>query len=113
MNDASSVSSEARQWAMICHLSGLILGFGVGPLIVWLLKKNEHGFVDEQGKEALNFQITMLLAAFAGVILALVLVGFLILPAVGVMMVVFPIIAGIKANEGVHYRYPLTLRLIK
>jgi uncharacterized Tic20 family protein len=112
-------SAEARKWAMICHLSALVgllgngIGFVLGPLIVWLLKKEEDPFIDEQGKEAVNFQLTMMIAAIISGILMLILIGFLLITIVVAMMIIFPIIGGVKANAGEHYRYPLTIRFIK
>lgn len=114
-----AVSSDARKWAMIAHLSALVgllgngIGFLLGPLAVWLIKRDDDPFVDDQGKEAVNFQITMLIAALISGLLILVLVGIFLLFVVMVLMIVFPIIAGIKANEGQRYRYPLTIRFIK
>ena len=104
---------------MLTHLSALSgfftggLGAIIGPLIVWLIKKEEMPFVDEQGKESLNFQITMMLAAIVSAILVLVLIGFLMLLAVGIFDLVMVIIASIKANEGEHFTYPLTIRFLK
>ena len=114
----SSVSADERLWGMIAHLSalaGFIIPFGniAGPLIVWMIKKDAMPFVDDQGKESLNFQITVTIAAIVAAVLIVFLIGFLLLPAVGLAALVFTIIAGIKANEGVAYRYPFTLRLIK
>jgi uncharacterized Tic20 family protein len=111
-------SREARQWAMFCHLAaflGLIFPFGnlLGPLILWQLKKETDPFIDAQGKEALNFQITVALAAVVCFMLIIVVIGFPLLMLVGVGALVLTIIAGIKANEGVAYRYPFTWRLIK
>jgi uncharacterized Tic20 family protein len=111
-------SLQARQWAMFAHLSalaGLIIPFGnvLGPLIIWQIKKNEFAFVDDQGKEALNFQITVAIAGIISVLLMLILIGFLLIFAVGLAALVFCIIGGIKANEGERYRYPFTLRLVK
>jgi uncharacterized protein len=96
-------------------LAGLVIPFGniIGPLVVWLMKKNEIPFVDDQGKESLNFQITIAIALVVSFLLVFVLVGFLLLPAVGIFGLVFTIIAGIKANEGQTYRYPFAIRLIK
>ncbi len=114
---------KARTWAMLCHLAGLAwilpitpaFGSVLGPLIVWLIKKNEHPFVDEQGKEALNFQITMLIYGVVAALLMLLCIGFLLLLVVGVVDVVFTVIAAIKANDGYHYRYPypLIIRFVK
>jgi uncharacterized Tic20 family protein len=111
-------SAEARQWAMFAHLSALVgflipLGSILGPLIIWQIKKNEFAFVDDQGKEALNFQITVLIAVIVCLVLSVVLIGFLLLPVVGIAALVLTIMGGIKANNGESYRYPFTLRLIK
>jgi uncharacterized Tic20 family protein len=80
---------------------------------MWLLKKDVHPFVDDQGKEALNFQITMTIAVVISAFLMIVLIGIVLLPAVIITDVVLTIIGTIKANEGVAYRYPFALRLIK
>ncbi len=115
---ASGISADERQWGMIAHLSalaGLIVPFGhlLGPLIVWLVKKDTMPFVDDQGKEALNFQITLSIALFVCFLLIFVAIGIVLMPLVGLAGLILAVIAGIKANEGVAYRYPFTLRLIK
>ena len=115
---AGSPTAEERQWAMLTHLSaliGIIIPFGnvIAPLVMWQIKKNEMPFVDDQGKEAVNFQITILIAAIVCFILMLLLIGFVLIFVLGLYALVFTIIAGVKANEGVHYRYPATIRLIK
>ena len=117
--------SDARTWAMFCHLSGLagfvipvVLSGIIAPLIVWQVKKDEDPFIDEQGKEALNFQISIALYATLGVAacfitcVGVVLVPFL-LGIVYLVNLVLLIIAAIKANNGEHYRYPLSIRFIK
>ena len=114
----SGISADERQWGMIAHLSalaGLIVPFGhlLGPLIVWLVKKHTMPFVDDQGKEALNFQITLSIALFVCFLLIFVAIGIVLMPLVGLAGLILAVIAGIKANEGVAYRYPFTLRLIK
>ncbi|MBS1718340.1 MAG: DUF4870 domain-containing protein [Armatimonadetes bacterium] len=103
---------------MFCHLSALIsyaVGgmFFLGPLVVWLIKKDQFPFVNDQGKESLNFQITCFLLFCIAGILAIILIGFLLLPLVGLYHLVFTIIASMAANRGETYRYPLCLRLIK
>lgn len=113
-----AVPADARQWGLFAHLSaliGLIIPFGnvLGPLIIWQVKKAEMPFVDDQGKEALNFQITVAIAMLICIVLTFVLIGLLLLPIVGIAALVFTIIGGIKANEGQYYRYPFALRLIK
>ncbi len=109
---------DARKWASLCHivaLSGLIgngVGFVLGPLVVWLIKRDEYSFVEEQGKEAINFQITMIIAAVVSGILTVVVIGYFLLVAVGIVMIAFPIIAAVKASKGEPYRYPFTIRFI-
>jgi uncharacterized protein len=114
----SGLSAESRQWGMFAHLSALIgflIPFGniLGPLIIWQIKKAEMPFVDDQGKEALNFQITVFIAVIVCIVLSFVLIGLLLLPVVGIAALVLTIMAGMKANAGETYRYPFTLRLIK
>lgn len=126
---AGAPSAEEKQWAMFAHLSALLgglvtgwvggWGWFLGPLIIWLVKKDTMPFVNDQAKEALNFNITVAIAFVILTILGIVTfgVGFLItLPLmviIGIAALVFIIIAAIKANEGVAYRYPFTSRLIK
>ena len=114
----SEVSQEERTMGMVAHLaslSGFIIPFGnvVGPLVVWLMKKETMPFVDDQGKEALNFNITVSIALIVCIILMFVVVGIFLLPVVGIAWVVLTIMAAMKANAGEMYRYPFTLRLIK
>jgi uncharacterized Tic20 family protein len=109
---------DACMWAMFCHLAGLggflpvvpILGGIIAPLVLWQIKKDQFAFVDEQGKEAVNFQISILIYA---ALLCLTCIGIALVPAVYIFDVVFLLIAGVKANNGEHYRYPLTIRFIK
>jgi uncharacterized Tic20 family protein len=101
---------DAITMGMLCHLLGIFTGF-LGPLIIWLIKKDSSPFVDDQGKEALNFQIVALIATFAcflGFCLAPILIA-----AVQITRIVFSIIATVKTNQGIAYRYPVTFRLIK
>ena len=110
-------AKDARDWAMFAHLStfaGHFIPFGhlAGPLIIWCLKKDEMPFVNDQGKEALNFQITMTLAFIVAGISILILVGIALLPAVWLFDVIVTIIAAVKANEGVAYRYPCSIRFV-
>lgn len=111
-------NKDERTWGMLCHLtafSGFIIPFGsiLGPLIIWLIKKDEMPFVDDQGKESLNFQITMLFAFIISFVLMFILIGFVLMGVVAIFDIVMLIIASIKANEGVAYRYPYAIRLIK
>lgn len=111
--------AQARQWAMLCHYAAFfwllapMIGNVIGPLIVWQLKKDLDPFIDAQGKEALNFQITYSVAMMICGLLAWVLIGFPLMLLVGITALVLTIIAGIKANEGQAYRYPFSWRLIK
>ncbi len=117
--EGAAVPKSARTWAMLSHLGGLV-GFImvvpfanlIAPLAIWLIKKDEHPFIDEQGKEALNFQITIIIAMAVSLALTFVLIGFVLVPVVYLAAVILMIIATIKSNEGEHYRYPLTLRLV-
>jgi uncharacterized Tic20 family protein len=118
LEPVSTPDKEARQWAMFCHFAaflGMIFPFGnlLGPLIVWQLKKETSSFVDDQGKEALNFQITVALAMLVCFLLMFVFIGIILIWVVGVAALVLTIIAGIKANEGKAYRYPFCWRLVK
>jgi len=113
---SGTVDAEVRQWAMFAHLAafaGFVIPFGniIGPLIVWQMKK-DMPFVNEQGREALNFQITVAIAFFACLILAFVLIGLLLMPLVVIGAMVFTVIAALKANEGINYRYPIAIRLV-
>lgn len=111
-------SEVENNWGMAAHLSALagyvtIVGFIIGPLVVWLMKKDEMPFVNSQGKEALNFQITMMLAAAISGILVLVIIGIFLLWAVAIIDMIFILVAAIQASKGVEYRYPISIRLIK
>ncbi|MDX1518883.1 MAG: DUF4870 domain-containing protein [Gammaproteobacteria bacterium] len=114
----TTASPDEKTWGMLCHLiafSGYLIPFGsiLGPLVIWLIKREEMPFVDDQGKESLNFQITMMLAAIVSIILIFVVVGFLLLGLVIIFQFVMVIIASIAAYKGEAYRYPLTVRFIK
>ncbi|MGE8391327.1 DUF4870 domain-containing protein [Pseudomonas sp. BIGb0427] len=111
-------NAEARQWAMFCHLAallGLVFPFGslLGPLVMWIWKKDVDPFVDAQGKEALNFQITVFIAGIICGLLMFVLIGIVLFGMLMIAVLILTIIAGVKANEGQPYRYPLTWRPIK
>jgi len=112
------VPTNERTMGMLCHLSafaGYIVPFGnfIGPLIIWLMKKEEMPFVDDQGKESLNFQITVTIAMIVSAVLVLVVIGVFLMIGIGLASLIFMIIAAVKANSGEHYRYPLTIRFIK
>lgn len=111
------MSKDEKTFAMLCHLggfAGFVFPFGniLAPLIIWIMKKEEYPFVDEQGRESLNFQISIIIYAIISLILMLVVVGFFSLIIIGIMSVVFPFIGAIKANDGESFRYPLTIRFL-
>lgn len=111
-------STDEKTWALVAHLSalvGFIIPFGniFGPLLVWILKKEELPFVGDQGKEALNFQISVTIYVLISLVLMLLLVGFVLLILVGIFALIMSIIAAINAYDGKQYRYPLTIRFLK
>jgi uncharacterized Tic20 family protein len=127
---AAMPSADEKQWAMFAHLSALLggiltggwagsIGFFIGPLVIWLMKKDTMPFVSDQAKEALNFAITVSLACFVLLMLTIMSLGigaFLTFPLmmiIGIAALVFIIIAAVQANQGVAYRYPVSLRLVK
>ncbi len=111
------LSAEEKQMAMFCHFAafaGLLIPFGsiIGPLVLWLIKKDESAYIDYHGKEAINFNITMAIVTMVCITLMFVFIGFILFPIVLIVWFVLLIVAGIKANDGLHYRYPFALRLI-
>jgi len=114
----SQPSKDERTWAMLCHFSafaGLIFPFGnfLAPLIIWLIKKEELPFVEDQGKEVLNFQISMTIYLLISGILCIILIGIPIVIGLVIFCFIITIIAAISANDGKAYQYPMNLRLIK
>jgi uncharacterized protein len=112
------LTQDDKTMGMLCHLSalaGFVIPFGaiIGPLIVWLMKKEQSAFIDYHGKEALNFQITMAIGFLISFILIFIVIGFFLIVGLAIFSLVMTIIAAIKANEGENYRYPISLRLIK
>jgi len=112
-------TQDERTWGMIAHLSAFAffivppIGIILGPLIVWLVKRDQTVFVATQAKEALNFNISVVIGAVVCWILLFVLIGFLLFVALGISWLALTIIAAIKASEGVAYRYPVSLRLVR
>jgi uncharacterized Tic20 family protein len=99
-------------WAMLAHIGGILIGF-VAPLIVLLVQGQKSPFTRRQAVEALNFQITLTIAAVVCAILFIVIIGIILLPIVLIAGLIFMIIGGVKANGGEDYRYPFALRLVK
>ena len=122
MNEPNPVTDvptqDERTWGMLAHLtafSGFLIPFGniIAPLVVWLVKRDQSQFVGDQGKESLNFNISVLLAGAVCAALVFVLIGILLGVALFFYWLAMTIVAGIKASEGIRYRYPFTLRLVK
>ncbi|PWE01325.1 DUF4870 domain-containing protein [Marinilabilia rubra] len=112
------MTPDEKNWGMYSHLAafaGLLFPFGnvIGPLIIWVLKKDEYPFVEQEGKESLNFQITVSIAVIVAGLLSVVLIGIPLLIAIAIFALVFIIKAAMETSEGRPYRYPYNLRLIK
>ena len=103
---------DEKLWSTLIHLGGILFGF-LAPLIGYLVLKDRGPFIREHTRVALNFQITMGIAGIIGAILWVVLVGYLVSAAVGIVVVVFSILAAVAANKGEYYKYPLTIEFIK
>ena len=109
---------QERMWAMLCHLlalAGFIIPLGhiLGPLIIWLIQREKSAFVDQNGKESLNFQISVTIYGFVAFILCFIVIGFLLLPALGLFAIIMVILAAVKTNKGETWRYPLCIRFLK
>jgi uncharacterized Tic20 family protein len=115
---SGSLSQEDRNWGLIAHLSalsGLIIPLGsvLGPLIVYLVKKDQSAFGTDCAKEALNFNITVAIGLVICLCLSLVFIGIPLMIALGLAWLVLTIIAAVRASEGISYRYPATIRFVK
>ena len=116
---ADSTQKQERTWATFCHLSSLVAFIGVpfgnilGPLVIWFIKKNEMPLVDQEGKAALNFQISMTIYTIVAFILCFVAIGFLLIFPVILFNVVLVIMAAIKTSNGEKFQYPCTIIFIK
>lgn len=107
-------NSDERVLAILSHILAIVPGIGIlGPLVIYLVKKDDSGFVEANAKESLNFQITMFIAYIIGFILMLVIIGFFLLWILWIMNVVLVIVAAIKASENKIYQYPFNMRLIR
>jgi hypothetical protein len=117
--ETTTSSSNVRLWNVLCHATALAgffvpwAGHILGPLIVWLAKRGDSPEIDANGKESLNFQISMLIYNVIAGVLCLVLIGFVMLAILHILNLVLVIVASIQASEGKFYRYPITIRLIK
>ncbi|HEY2787595.1 MAG TPA: DUF4870 domain-containing protein [Fimbriiglobus sp.] len=109
---AGPPTSDDRTMGLLCHLGGIIGSFLL-PLIVWLIKKDTSAFVNDQGKEALNFQITMLIGWAVAGVLSCVGIGLILFPIIWVLNLVFCVMGAMAANKGERYRYPFNIRILK
>ena len=109
---AGEASSDDRTMAMLAHLLGAFTWI-IGPLIIWMMKRESSPFVDDQGKEAVNFQLTATILYLIAGPLTCVGIGLVVYAVVPIVVLVFCIIAALSAQKGERYRYPLCLRLIK
>jgi len=111
---------QERMWAMFCHLSALInlvvwvpCANILGPLVIWLIKKNDIPLVDKAGKEALNFQLSMTIYIVISFMLMFVGIGFLLIVPLALANLILVIIASVKVNNGEEFQYPITIRFLK
>lgn len=115
---STGLDSDTRTWALFCHLSALLAYVGIpfghllGPLVIWLLKKDDDPFINAHGRESLNFQISITLYTGIAFLLVFAVVGLVLLPAIFCLHIVLSILAALRANDGQLYRYPLTIRLL-
>ena len=116
-SDPQDVRSDSRGWAAAAHLvpllfsSFIVLAFLV-PLVIWLIKRDEDAYVEYHSREALNFQISILIYAIVSIILVFILIGILLLIALAIFALIFMIVAEVNAAQGKLYRYPLTIRFV-
>lgn len=110
----STPTSDERVMGILSHILAIVPGIGIfGPLVIWLIKKDESSFVEANAKESLNFQLTMLIAYAVSWVLVIVLIGALLFFVIWVVNIVLVIVASVKTSENKIYRYPFNLRLIK
>ncbi|GFN33220.1 DUF4870 domain-containing protein [Paenibacillus xylaniclasticus] len=112
------LSREDRLFGMLCHLLAFVgifipLGSVLGPLVIWLIKRDQSSYVDMQGKESLNFQISFIIYLIISTILISVVIGIITTIALLIIWVILTLIGTVKANDGSHYRYPFTIRFLK
>lgn len=105
-------TQDERNMAMLAHLLAIVLGF-LGPLIIWLVKKDSSAFVDDQGKEALNFNILLTIVYAICGALTCVVIGVFLLPIAYIVNIVFAILGGVAASRGELYRYPFNWRIVQ
>lgn len=109
---------DERMWGMLCHLTalaGCIIPFGniIGPLIIYSMKKDEYSFVADQGKESLNFQISVLVYLAISLVLVILVIGVMFLIIIYFLTIILTVVASVRSNDGEYYRYPFCIRFIK
>lgn len=117
-NVAASTKNDEAMWAMFCHLGGLfgfVFPFGniLAPLVIWLVHRDTYPLVDDQGKEAVNFQISLSIYLIASALMVLIVIGFFLVIALLVFALVVTVSAAIQASKGDKYRYPFAIRFIQ
>ncbi len=113
-----ALSQDDKNMGIVVHVAsfaGYLIPFGsiLGPLIVWLMKRDEIPFVDECGRNCLNFKISMLIWVMVSFVLMFVGIGFILIGLLAIIDIVLTIIAAMKASEGVCYKYPLSIQFLK
>ena len=116
----SKDAKDENMWAMFCHLasfSGYVMPVPlaniIGPMVVWSIKKEDYPLVSDQGKESVNFQISMMIYYAISFLLLFIVIGFVLIPALMLFQLICVVIAAVKAGEGEAYRYPMCIRFIK
>jgi uncharacterized protein len=109
---ALMISQEDKTMALLSHVLTFFFGF-LAPLVIWLIKKDQSLYAAEHAKESLNFQISIIIYGIIGALSMFILIGFVLLPILGLLTFIFVIIATIKAANGEPYRYPMTIRFVK
>ena len=108
---SGELTNDEKTMALLAHIGGIITSFVV-PLILWLIKKDESSFIGHHCKEALNFQITLMIGWFVAFVLSFVYIGCLLYPVIFIVDVIFGILAAVAANKGELYKYPIAIRII-
>ncbi len=115
----AKISDNDKTWAMLCHLAALcgyfvpLIGNMLGPFLVWMAKRDQSPFIDQQGKEALNFQITVSIALVVAAMLIFFIIGVFLIPIIAIADLILIIVAAVSAYKGEPFRYPFCLRLVK
>lgn len=118
VKESKEITQDEKLWGMLCHLSavaGYVIPFGniIGPLIIWLIKKEESDYVNKQGKSSLNFEISVSIYILISIFLIFVIIGIPILIGLAIFQLIVVIIASIRAYDGQYFKYPLTIEFVK